>query len=177
MLDRIEKALEVVHQIAERELLAASRTDGDGLTAAQIRVLRHVHLHRRPSVRSIAEGLMVSPPAATQLVNKLVAKGLVARSERKEDRRAVDVELTPRGRRLARRLMAERRKHLSRLLSRMPAAAREELVRGLEALIGATLSDEHTIHGACLRCGSRHAGHCPVNEASYRVLGTERIHV
>jgi len=178
MVERIEKALEVLQQIAGRDLIAgAAVAEDDGLTAAQMRVLRHVYLHRRPSVRSIADGLMVSPPAATQLVNKLVAKRLVARSERKEDRRVVDVRLTRRGREFARRLMQDRRKHLNRLLARMPAGSRQELARGLEAFIAATLSDERSIEGACLRCGKQHAGDCPVNEASQRILGAECAHI
>ena len=178
MVDRVEKALDVLHQIAERDLTPTPRdAEDDGLTPAQIRVLRHVHLHKRPSVRSIADGLMVSPPAATQLVNKLVDKGLVERSERKEDRRAVDVRLTPRGRKLSRRLLNDRRRRLSRLLARMPARSQQELARGLEAFLFATLSDEDRIEGACLRCGKGHAGHCPVNEASHRILGSERAPV
>ncbi|MGD8237818.1 MAG: MarR family transcriptional regulator [Armatimonadota bacterium] len=177
MVNRIAKALDVLHQIGERYLLASTREAGDGLTPAQVRVLRHVHLHGMPSVRSIAEGLMVSPPAATQLVNKLVAKRLVERSERKADRRVVDVRLTPRGRSLAQRLSSGRRRQLNRLLARMPAGSREELVRGLENFISAALSDEQSIDGACLRCGNRHAGDCPVNEASHRILGAERARV
>ncbi|MFQ5810060.1 MAG: MarR family winged helix-turn-helix transcriptional regulator [Armatimonadota bacterium] len=177
MVDRIEKALDVLHQMAERDLAASTRDAGDGMTPAQVRVLRHVHLHRTPSVRSIAEGLMVSPPAATQLVNKLVAKGLVERSERKADRRVVDVRLTPRGRTLAQRLISGRREELTRLLARMPATSQEALARGLEGFISAALSDEESIEGACLRCGKRHDGDCPVNEASHRILGAERARV
>jgi DNA-binding MarR family transcriptional regulator len=177
MLDRIERALDVLHQIAERYLIGSARDAEDGLTPAQGRVLRHVHLHARPSVRSIADGLMVSPPAATQLVSKLVDKGLIARAERKDDRRVVSVTLTPEGRRLAERLIGDRRERLGRLLGRMPASSRRELARGLEAFISATLSDESAIDQACLRCGKRHAGDCPVNEASQRILGAERARV
>jgi DNA-binding MarR family transcriptional regulator len=178
MVERIEKALDVLHQIAERDLTAQTRdAEDNGLTPAQIRVLRHVHLHQHPSVRSIADGLMVSPPAATQLVNKLVAKDLVVRSERKEDRRAVDVRLTVRGNTIAQRLIRDRRRRLSRLLARMPAKSQRELARGLEAFLSATLSNEQSIEGACLRCGKRHAGGCPVNAASHRILGAERTPV
>jgi len=177
MVERIEKALDILQHIAERDLLTSRREADDGLTAAQMRVLRHVYLHRQPSVRSIADGLTVSPPAATQLVSKLVAKGLVARSERKEDRRSVDVRLTPRGKRIAEGLSSERREQLGRLLARMSMSSQRELARGLEAFIFASLSNEERIDGACLSCGRRHAGDCPVNEASQRVLGTERVQV
>ncbi len=56
------------------------------------------------AMSALAEFVLVPPPTLTKLVDRLVSENLVYRRIDPEDRRRVLVSLTPRGRRLHRRL-------------------------------------------------------------------------
>jgi|SRR5579871_4444987 len=53
--------------------------------------------HEEPRIVYLAERLQIQHHSAVELVDRLVRKGLVARSRSSEDRREVFVTLTPRG--------------------------------------------------------------------------------
>lgn len=73
--------------------------DGVGLSLPQYRVL--LLLDAGPTVSSaLADRLAVRPPSVTAVVDGLVAKGLVARAHREDDRRRVSHDLTDEGRRI-----------------------------------------------------------------------------
>lgn len=68
-----------------------------GLTLPQYRVLGL--LDAGPAVSSaVARHLAVRPPSVTGVVDGLVARGLVARTNDEGDRRCVSLDLTPKGR-------------------------------------------------------------------------------
>lgn len=70
-----------------------------GLSLPQYRVLGL--LDGGPAVAgALARRLAVRPPSVTGVVDGLVARGLVARTNDPEDRRLVSLDLTPEGRRL-----------------------------------------------------------------------------
>lgn len=172
--ERIEKALDVFLQAGARLLQEAVDADGTGITHSQLRVLRHVYLHDRPTVRQIADALLITPSAATQLVDKLVKAHLAVREESASDRREVRVGLTEHGARLASICLRERTRAIGETLERMTKEARSALAEGLESFIVAALHAEPIIEKACLRCGAAHRGACPVNTANERVVGAER---
>ncbi|MGH9092499.1 MAG: MarR family winged helix-turn-helix transcriptional regulator [Acidimicrobiales bacterium] len=73
--------------------------DGVGLSLPQYRLL--LLLDAGPTVSSaLADRLAVRPPSVTAVVDGLVARGLVARAHREDDRRRVSHDLTAEGRRL-----------------------------------------------------------------------------
>lgn len=55
------------------------------------------------SAKQLAQALDVPPPQVTQLVDRLVERGLVVRERSARDGRAIDITLTVAGRELARR--------------------------------------------------------------------------
>lgn len=60
-----------------------------------------------------------------------MAKKLIARRTDDGDRRAVRVDLTPRGRQLVEELMNRRRRHIDEVLSRMSPEAHRRVARAL----------------------------------------------
>ena len=68
------------------------------LTIAEIHTIHAVGLHDSSPMNVVASRLGVTLATLTASVNKLVAKGFVARSRCKEDRRQVLVSLTAAGR-------------------------------------------------------------------------------
>jgi MarR family 2-MHQ and catechol resistance regulon transcriptional repressor len=82
------------------------RLAGAGLTPTQFGVLEAI-LHKGPlSQRELSRKVLTSPGNMTDLIDKLEARGLVQRARQKLDRRAVQVELTPEGRKLVEPLFA-----------------------------------------------------------------------
>ncbi len=70
-----------------------------GLTSTQLGVLEAV-LHRGAlTQRELGRKVLTSAGNMTDVIDKLEARGLVRRSRKPGDRRAVSVELTPEGRR------------------------------------------------------------------------------
>lgn len=79
-----------------------------GLSGSEIAMLlaiRRLSAEGNVSVRAIAEHLHVAGPHATTEVGKLAEAGLVTKTTNPNDSRAVDVKVTPEGRRKLRQLM------------------------------------------------------------------------
>lgn len=86
------------------------------------------------SVGQLAEELDVSPPAATQLVDKLAEHGMVDRHQDPEDRRVVLVDYVDGMHDVARRIIEDRRHHLQDALSKMTDKEALAFVKGLKLL-------------------------------------------
>jgi DNA-binding MarR family transcriptional regulator len=86
------------------------------------------------SVGQLAEELEVSPPAETQLVDKLAEHGMVGRHQDPEDRRVVLVDYVDGMHEVARQIIDERRHHLQDALSRMTDEEALAFVKGLKLL-------------------------------------------
>lgn len=87
----IRRAL--LRQVAEQQSCHETR---DSVSLAQQMTLLTVAARGALGVKDIAKARMISSSAATQVVNSLVDKGLLVRSEDARDRRATVVSLGPR---------------------------------------------------------------------------------
>src|SRR4051794_7388279 len=82
--------------IAARSLTAVH----DDVTLPQYRALVILCAKGSRTMGELADELACSPSTATRLCDRLVAKDLLAREPRRENRREVEVSATPGGRRL-----------------------------------------------------------------------------
>jgi DNA-binding MarR family transcriptional regulator len=134
----IERALPLLPEIGKLLYAAVSRhPEAAGLSLAQIKAMGHLSLHGRQSVGEIAQGLGVSLPSASELVDRLVERGLADRGANPADRRQVLVWLTPEAERFKTEMRALRRAQLRAALDRLEPAERPAFVRSLEALVAA----------------------------------------
>jgi DNA-binding MarR family transcriptional regulator len=105
-----------------------------------------IALARGPrSVGQLAEELEVSPPAATQLVDKLAEHGMVDRHTDPEDRRVVLVDYVTGMHEVARRIVGDRRRPLHEAMSKMTDSEALAFVKGLRLLaqsFGAAAGEE-----------------------------------
>ena len=111
----------------------------EGLTLPQFDVL--VQLHRSDEGMSPGEltrALLVTAGNVTGIVGRLVAMDLAERRPVPEDRRAVRVRLTARGRRLMRRAIPRHRRDVAALFAGVSPADLGRL-RGLLGRLGRTL--------------------------------------
>jgi DNA-binding MarR family transcriptional regulator len=117
-------------------LAIAIRSVGAGavpLTVAQHRVLVLVESHRAVTVNELAEHLGVDQSNASRHCSRLATLGLVTRTRARHDGRAVDVRVTPSGRRQVRAVRAARRLEIRQVLDRMSDRSVRESVRGFTA--------------------------------------------
>jgi len=106
------------------------------VTPSQVRAIRVLTDAEGGGVRSkdLAERLHIAPRSATEVVDALEAKGLVERSPHPDDRRAVVVALTARGRALSEEVRRARGVESEKLFERLTRADRESLARILATL-------------------------------------------
>jgi DNA-binding MarR family transcriptional regulator len=112
-------------------LRAVRQSVPDGLTLPQFDVLAQLHRQAAMTPGQLTRELLVTAGNVTGIVERLVQRGLVERRAVPEDRRAVLLRLTPRGRQAMRRAIPRHRRDVESLLSAVPA---HELARLRDAL-------------------------------------------
>jgi DNA-binding MarR family transcriptional regulator len=96
---RIDESLIALRRILRAtELYARDLAHAVGLTPAQLRVLQIVAGKSSATPKALATQMGVSQATVTVLVDKLLANGLVQRVPSEEDRRQINVLVTPQGR-------------------------------------------------------------------------------
>ena len=105
-----------------------------------------IALARGPcSVGQLAEMVGVSPPAATQLVDRLVEHGMVERHHDPADRRVVLVDYVPGMREVSHKLMEGHRRRLEGALEPLTDEEARAFAKGLRLMaegLGATTREE-----------------------------------
>jgi DNA-binding MarR family transcriptional regulator len=116
------------------------------LTRSRYNVLRFLHYSENRSVKmsDISTGIRVSKTAITTLVNALVKLGLVSRTVRAEDRRAVYVALTPKGEECIQSILPEYLQRVSDLWSPLSDEEKARLSASLAPTSAATSWLERT---------------------------------
>lgn len=113
-----------------------------GLSASQVSALMHLYHAETCSVSDISERIGISRAATSQMLDKLVQMGLLARTENPADRRAKQLTLTPKGIALVEQGIEARRKWLEDVTNLLPADQQADIRAALEALTHAALQLE-----------------------------------
>jgi DNA-binding MarR family transcriptional regulator len=109
-LRRVVHALRVATRASEREL---------GISAAQVFVLRQLSAASGQSLRDLALRTRTSQSSISEVVGRLVQRGLVAREPSRQDRRRAELSLTAAG---------------VATLETAPETVQERLLRGFDSL-------------------------------------------
>lgn len=115
----------------ERELLQAK---AKGLTPAEGRTLIALKLYNIRSTAELAERLFVAKSRVTRILDGLVNKGFVKRSEDTADRRKCLVQLTPPGIRLVNNLFDDILSVHRELMNSLPAERKDTFFVCLNSL-------------------------------------------
>jgi DNA-binding MarR family transcriptional regulator len=108
-----------------------------GVTPGQATLLAQIEKHDRVGLGELAAGEGVSPAAMSKHVDRLVAADLVTRAQG-GDKRRIEIELTPKGKRVLRRVRSHRTAWLAERLGRLDddeLAAIERAVAPLSTLL------------------------------------------
>lgn len=107
----------------------ATHLESEGVTMGQFAVLEAL-LHLGPMCQhTLAEKLLRSGGNMTLVVDNLQKREWVKRERQEKDRRAVEIHLTPKGRRLITRIFPEHAKVIARVMSELTPAEQEDLRR------------------------------------------------
>ncbi len=99
-----------------------------------MRVLVHLAEYGPQTMGDLAEGLGITTPSATGLVNPLAESGLVERERKPEDRRVVTVRLSDEAREIADRILGARRLTVEEALDGLETDAQQHVLEGLRRL-------------------------------------------
>ncbi len=108
-----------------------------GLTEQQWRVLRVLWDENEVRPTRLAELTVIPAPSLVGIIDRLEARGLVARRPSREDRRAIDIALTAEGRELERDVMPRVATAYAELKQSVDADTWQQLMSSLETLIDA----------------------------------------
>lgn len=134
----VEEIVELLPAIG-RGLYATLMDDPDiqGLTLPQVKALIFLYDNGERSMTELAGGLAVSLPSASELVDRLIDRGLVERKVDVSDRRRVLVDLTEPAIAYGRRIHDLRRAQARAALDAIPAEERDCFLRSIRALTAA----------------------------------------
>jgi DNA-binding MarR family transcriptional regulator len=156
-----------VTEMLDRTLAEAS---DEMLGMSQVKLLLLIaRPGHRFKVTDVAEFLGVTNAAASRAIERLVQRGLVNRSISREDRRAVDLTLTPQSRALLERFTEVRNAELADLLSDYPDEKLRTAIQLLDELSVSLLNIGAEEDRRCLRCGVHFRTECVLRD----VLGRE----
>jgi DNA-binding MarR family transcriptional regulator len=156
-----------VNELLERTLAEAS---DEMLAMSQVKLLLLIaRPEQRFKVTDVAEFLGVTNAAASRSIDRLVQRGLVDRRISREDRRAVDLMLTPQSRAILDRFAEVRNAALAELLADYPDEKLQTLTTLLDELSVRLLDLGGEEDRRCLRCGIHFRSGCVLRD----VLGRE----
>lgn len=115
-----------------REEMRAGR--GEDLSVPQFRCLAWLNRHPGCGLGEVAEGMGLSDPSMSKLVDGLVRRGLVARAPGLEDRRRVVLDLTGAGAGLLAECRAGATQAFARRLAGLPEAELAQVAATLRTL-------------------------------------------
>ncbi|HSG42048.1 MAG TPA: MarR family transcriptional regulator [Anaerolineales bacterium] len=105
-----------------------------GFSMPQFSTLMQLFHKGASGMSELSEAFGITPAAASQLVDKLVQNGFIAREEDPNDRRAKLLNLTDKGRELVQQGIEERYRWMDRLSGRLTEEERIQVGEALEIL-------------------------------------------
>jgi DNA-binding MarR family transcriptional regulator len=134
-LDRLARDMVTALDGIAVRLLRVAPADGMvPLTVHEMIAARTIPDTGSITMSALANGIGVSLPAATHLVDRLVEKGIVARVRSDEDRRLVLVALTDKAQSIKRTFFENRVQAMQGILKPIAPDAREQVVKALRAV-------------------------------------------
>jgi DNA-binding MarR family transcriptional regulator len=117
-----------------------------GLSAAQVFVLRQLHLESELSINDLAEKTKTHQSSVSVVVKKLEERGLVLRKVSEADSRRFQISISPKGHDLLGQLPVSVQEHLIAAIERLPDADRARLVSLMHTMVqGAGLLSGETV--------------------------------
>jgi DNA-binding MarR family transcriptional regulator len=128
-VEAIMLALQALVGIAAQSVIEVE----DRVTLPQLRVLVLIASRGTMNLNALAEAMDIHASNASRSCDRLVAAGLLRRTESPLDRRNLVLELTEEGRELIQTLVEHRREAIEAVLDRVPESRRRALVNAMRS--------------------------------------------
>ena len=128
----VELIPRMMREITRRESNYFSRGK---ISLPQLSVLGHLARRDDCPMHELARVLGITRPAATGLVDRLIAQGLASRRGDPKDRRVVRVNLTAKGRKVLSVIWEQKRRVITQVFGRLSAADRAHYLSTLEKVV------------------------------------------
>ena len=140
--DRVTKLMpRLIHAMQQQEQNALS---SGVVTLPQYVVLDRLFDRGLSRMNDLSEHLGMKPSHVTGVMDRLVALGMVRRTDSAQDRRLVLAELTDKGKRAVRQIRAEKRDSVCQVYECLTVEEREVYVRAVEKLLQ-SMGEENAI--------------------------------
>jgi DNA-binding MarR family transcriptional regulator len=116
-----------------RSHIRAAATGNFDISVEQFHILRHVR-KGIGSISALADAKNISRPAVSQAVESLVKKGLLTRIQSEQDRRYVEVALTPAGNDLLDSVFKQTRSWMKERMKGLSSSELETIVKAMNVL-------------------------------------------
>ncbi len=120
-----------------------------GLSKGQISIIFYLHMINESTVSEAAEKIEISRPNMTPLVDSLVMKNLITRTQDKKDRRKTIISLTPQGRSIMKDLNNMSLETAGEILSKLSEEEKRNLEESSEVML--SILKKHTPEDVCLK--------------------------
>jgi DNA-binding MarR family transcriptional regulator len=138
LLAQVDEVARLYPAVYQRFHVSRQAIPGLDVTPRMLGVVQHLAMSGPLTTGELVQHLGLSKAATTELIDRLVARNLVARMPDERDRRKVFIWLTDSGRSLAEkgpRVLAD--DTLAQAMSRMQPEDRSALIHGLQTLLTA----------------------------------------
>ena len=132
VIDRFWETVPRLWSTVRSHIRAAATTNFD-ITVEQFHILRFVR-RGSESLSELAAAKDISRPAMSQAVEVLVKKGLLTRVQNTQDRRYIELALTPAGEQLLDTVFQDTRQWMKGRMHNLSATELETIARAMEAM-------------------------------------------
>lgn len=171
-IDSLLKAMLVLSRAVDHSLEAnaVEAAVGETLSSSKVQILRLLGHRGNQTASQLARYLAVSKPAVSQIIDTMVRAKLVNRRTAKEDRREVNLSLTPKGKKFSQSVLKEQRQFLKNALKQSKNfSASRWLTAMQEATEGLARADKSFNH-YCLQCGAHDDATCVLPDGDAECL-------
>lgn len=161
-IDSLLKAMLVLSRAVDHSLEdnAVEAAVGETLSSSKVQILRLLGHRGNQTASQLARYLAVSKPAVSQIIDTMVRAKLVNRRTAKEDRREVNLSLTPKGKKFSQSVLKEQRQFLKNALKQSKNFSASRWLKAMqEATEGLARADKSFNH-YCLQCGAHDDSTC-----------------
>jgi DNA-binding MarR family transcriptional regulator len=112
------------------------------LNRVETEALSVVGKNNNLTMGEFAQNILIVQSSATRIVDELVRRGLLTRSEDNSDRRVNRLQITPGGQLALEKVRSESQYLLKKVLEKMSSGEQKALINGLEAFVNAVTEVE-----------------------------------
>jgi DNA-binding MarR family transcriptional regulator len=132
LLENLKRWSELTNHLSNREF--KKFMDQSSLSTSQVQALMRLHFGGEIAISELGDGLGISSPAASQMVDRLVQMGLVGRTEDPQDRRIKRLAITAQGEALVCQGMDAQWKWMEPLAAALSPEEQQTICRALVIL-------------------------------------------